>query len=217
MDADVFRGGAGAVTRRVVTCCPVIVPPRANIVESWTHPDHVVIVNGDHDAWRERCAGRPWHMIDDHGPTNLGCPASWNRAFGYAQRIGAEYVVIMSQSLLVHDGTAALAAEVAEHANAYGLVNAATPEATFHCIAISVALWAELDGFDESFPIWCDIDFLRRVERGHGGGQRCEALFAPGYVAATTERCIALRAGAVTRAVYDDDKAHYLEVWGTLR
>lgn len=189
-------------------------PATPDVVESWTHPDHVIVVNGAHDWWRSTAAGRPWHVIDDHGPTNLGCPTSWNAGFRLARELGHRYVVITSQGLLLHQGTGHLAELVAQHADDNGLTCTGVP--TFHCVVFSVALWESVGGFDESFPIWCDMDFLRRVEpvaRVHPFQPGRAPVMPVVPLDASGERCTALRAGVVTAATYEDDKARYLAKW----
>jgi hypothetical protein len=177
---------------------PVVTRPRPNIVASWTHPEHCIVVNGDHDHWHDLAAKHPhWHVIDDHGTTNRGCPASWNRGFELADALGHRHVVIMSQSMLLHHGTAAFVARIPDHIDIIG-----TGHQTFHCIAIAVDLWQRVGGFDETFPIWADADFHQRTHP-----------FAPSNlqldIAATTERCIAVRTGHATEADYHADQARF--------
>lgn len=181
----------------VLVVVPVITWPRPNIVSSWTHPEHCVVVNGEHDHWHTIAAAHPhWAVVAGHGSTNLGCPASWNRGFDLADELGHSHVLIMSQSMLIHAGTASFI----EHLPAADVID--TQHQSFHCVAISVDLWRRAGRFDERLPIYCDVDFGERI-------QRLQPSWARIDLAATTERCVAVRSGQVDAEVYENDQKRY--------
>jgi hypothetical protein len=193
----------------IVTICPVIAKPRDGLLESWDHRDHVVIVNGEHDHWAEVVDGQPWHVHTDADRRNLGCPTSWNLGFRHARRVGARYGVILSQSLVTTKGLRDLTRAFATVARRAGDPAVVLSRYSFHCIAIRVDHWEHLGGFDETLDVWCDIDFLRRswLDDEH-------ITFTGTRTEARTERCIAVRSGAVSADIYELDEARYIAKWG---
>lgn len=193
------------MTSLVLTTCPVIIPPREGVVESWTHHHHHVVVNGAHDHWTPILQGRGWLTHTDPERRNLGCPASWNLAFIEASRRAYRWVIILSQSTALAAGTAELANWIERRAPADRIVQTSFD---FHCIAIPVAVWRRVGGFDESLPIFADIDFYRRAELAG----------IPPYgrltLAGRDEYCAAARAGAIPESLYDLDAERYATKWG---
>lgn len=186
---------------------PVIAPPRTGLVESWDHPAHLVVVNGAHDTWRAIGEDKPWLVCAAASGRNLGCPASWNFGFRLAADNGISHVAILSQGLVIADGTSRLAAEV--DADVSWITG---PWMCFHGVVWPVDVWARLGGFDETLPTWADVDFVRRLhlagEYERGRRQARHVSLAADDVAFT-----AVRAG-FDPAVYDADRQRYADKWG---
>ena len=73
--------------------CPVILPPRDDVLASWTHRPHLAVINGRHDRWEQVCSD---HRIDAHrSDGNAGCPRSWNIGFAHARERGIDHVAIV--------------------------------------------------------------------------------------------------------------------------
>lgn len=201
------------MTGGLLVVCPVILPPRPDVLASWDHRPHLCIVNGHADEWEAACA--------EHGLTsfvtrdaqtgevsNAGCPKSWNWGFEIARDYGFGYVAIVSQSLVLRSGTSKLAQWVDRRADERGL----TTDWSFHCIVFSVALWERMGGFDEGLPIWCDIDFLWRC---HEAGERTPERPMPGVrLVGRSERAAAAMAGAVPVSFYLEDEQQFIAKWG---
>lgn len=192
----------------ILTVCPVIIPPRPGLLDSWDHQPHMVVINGEHDLWLDLCHRHQWMPVvhDDH--RNIGCPASWNFGFTIAETYGFDYVTILSQSFVPTRGLDDLTRRIEADADHRG---ARTNHMLFHCATFSVATWKEIGGFDESLPIWCDIDFIRRgyLAGVFGPDRRLPVL----SVDALDERCAAVYAGAISSAVYDEDELRYAQKW----
>jgi hypothetical protein len=204
-------GKAGAVSLLIV--CPVILPPRAAVLDSWTHRPHLCVINGNHDWWERVCLERGLDFIRSEG--NAGCPASWNRGFEHARAQGHEYVAILSQSLVLGSGplevggTSLLAACVRSFGDERGLV---TPW-SFHAIVFSVALWERVGPFDEGLPIYCDTDFVRRL---FVAGERTAANPMPEvlHLPCQSVRGATFAAGLVPSDAYELDRRRYIAKWG---
>jgi hypothetical protein len=198
-------------TRRSVpsllTVCPVIIPPRPGLLESWDHSPHVVVVNGCHDLWAELAVGRDWIVVDDER-RNRGCPASWNCGFRIAQERGTTHVGILSQSLVAAGAISSLARQVARRADERG----AFTRHSFHCVVFSVELWTAVGGFDEELPIFADVDFLRRAFLA--GLVSPDRRLPQIDIVAVDEKNAAARAGAVSPELYTIDEQRYIGKWG---
>jgi hypothetical protein len=193
----------------LLTVCPVIIPPRPGLIDSWNHPDHFVIVNGAHDEWRTVLEHQPWSSHTPDTLQNLGCPTSWNIGFRHARELGHDHVAILSQSTILHAGTRRLAATFASAARHAPPAKITTTQHSFHCVVISVRCWEQLDGFDESLPVWADIDFVRRAWLADP-----DLALASINVPGLDERCAALRYGVVDASLYHNDKTRYAVKWG---
>lgn len=186
---------------------PVILPPRPEVLASWTHRPHLCVLNGRHDLWEETCAE---HGLDaDRSAGNAGCPASWNLGFEVARDRGLEYVAIVSQSLeLDPPGTTRLGELLERRADERGLVT----NWSFHLAVFSVALWERVGPFDEDLPIYCDTDFVRRL---YLAGERTpDNLMPTAVVPGRSTRAATLRAGLLPLDAYDVDRRRYIAKWG---
>lgn len=197
----------------LLTVCPVIVPPVDGLLDSWDHPNHLIVVNGDSDAWRERCQERGWAYRMDRYSRNLGCPASWNLAFHRARQIGASHVAILSQGTVLADGTKHLEQILAKRPQAPWIEVSGGVASPWHCRVIAVDVWERVDGFDPQLPIWADIDFQRRVWLT-GDWDRWSQRAVRVQLPARDVRNSAARAGAVPLYVYDLDRHRYAAKWG---
>lgn len=198
-------GATGHMSLLIV--CPVILPPREEILDTWTHRPHLCVVNGRHDLWADACADRG--LLAHHSNGNAGCPAAWNLGFAHAQAEGIDHVAIISQSLeLDPPGTQHLAELVADHADDRGL----TTNWSFHAIVFSVDLWTAIGPFDETLPIYCDIDYARRL---HAAGARTRSHPLPhADLPGTTTRAATHAAGLIPFDAYDVDRHRYIAKWG---
>lgn len=188
---------------------PVIAPPRPGLVESWDHPAHLVIVNGARRTWQDIGGDRPWLMYAAESGRNLGCPKSWNLGFRLAVENRISHVAILSQGLVIEDGTAALAAEVEAHPDVSWITG---PWMCFHGVVWPVDVWERLDGFDETLPIWADVDFVRRLHLA-GEWERGRHQARQVALRATDVEGTAVQAG-LHPAVYETDKRRYAAKWG---
>lgn len=194
----------------LLTVCPVITPPKPGLLESWNRDEHLVVVNGARRYWLDELPRHSWHVHVPHEPKNLGCPASWNIGFEFARDNDISHVAILSQSLIIDGGTSRLATRVAVHCGVIApWARVILTQHSFHAIVISVKIWEHLGGFDETLPVWGDIDFIRRAWL-HDPNITFGNIDVPG----SDERCAALRAGAVTEDVYHADKVRYAAKWG---
>lgn len=202
----VGMGAARPVSLLIV--CPVILPPRPELLASWTHRPHLCVLNGRHDLWQETCDELGLEAIRSDG--NAGCPASWNVGFEHARERGLEYVAIVSQSLVIPPpGTARLAELVEHRADERGLVT----NWSFHAAVFSVALWERVGPFDEGLPIYCDTDYVRRLFLA---GERTPANLMPtAILEAESTRAATLRAGLIPLDAYDVDRKRYIAKWGS--
>lgn len=214
-DGPTSQAGPRALQRSAATdppvtlliACPVILPPRVEVLDSWTHRPHLCVINGHHDEWEQVCEERGLLALRSDG--NAGCPRSWNLGFEIARDGGIDYVAIMSQSLeLEAPGTEMLARCVEELADERGLVT----DWSFHAVVFSVALWERIGPFDESLPIYCDIDYAQRL---HAAGERTpanpiRAVTLPGR----TERAATATAGLIPPDAYEVDRRRYVRKWG---
>lgn len=192
-------------SNRLLTCCPVIIPPRPGLIDSWTHRPHLVVINGAHDTWRPLVAEHGWLTHEATDRRNLTCPVAWNHAFHVADKAGCTHVALLSQSFVFLDPMTEWVDLIERHApHDRAIIQQHTP---FHCIVIPTAMWHHVGRFDESLPIWSDVDFLRRAQlAGHP-----DPYLVP--VNALDERCAALTAGAVTAELYHDDKVRFIAKW----
>lgn len=197
----------------LLTVCPVIVPPRDGLLDSWDHPQHLVVVNGDVDDWRQRCQERGWSYLLDRYSRNVGVPASWNLAFHRAKQVGATHVAILSQGTVLAGGTKHLAWLVAKRPHAPWIEISGGVGQRFHCIVVSVAVWEHVGGFDETLSIWCDVDFMRRLWLS-GRGERWAPRAVRVQLPADDLQNSAVRAGVVPAHVYDVDRQRYTDKWG---
>lgn len=187
--------------------CPVILPPRRDVLESWSHRPHLVVINGRHDDWQRAAHDHGLDAVRSAG--NAGCPASWNIGFERARELGLDHVAIVSQSLVIASpGTARLAELVEHQADERGLMT----DWSFHAVVFSVALWERIGPFDEALPIYCDIDYVRRL---YLAGERTPERPLPGVtLPAKSERAATLRAGLIPLDAYDVDRKRYIAKWG---
>lgn len=135
--------------------CPVILPPREDVIASWTYRPHLLIVNGSHDDWfplarpdTANLLALSWDLPEKNG----GVAKSWNVIFHAASQMDCSHVALISQGLVLEGGTARLAELVDEYADWRGLIT----DFAWHCIVLSVKLWKMLGPFDEQFwPGYC--------------------------------------------------------------
>jgi predicted 2-oxoglutarate/Fe(II)-dependent dioxygenase YbiX len=204
-----------AAAVELLVACPVILPPRPGLLESWTHRPHLCIINGDHDLWADICREHgllATAAVDADGqPGNYGCPASWNLAFTVAQAAGLGYVTIVSQSLVADGGTGRLPRLLARYGDHRGLLT----RHDFHCITIAVATWELVGPFDEDLPICADVDWWRRAFLAGiwNDDDPVPGVTAPVFTA-SDERKAAARAGVVDPDMYSVDAARYAAKWG---
>lgn len=145
--------------------CPVILPPRDDVVASWTHRPHIIIVNGADNEWERQMYA--WddpsdvHSMAYFAGHNLGVAASWNRIFTAAFRLGYSHVALISQGVVLEGGTAHLAELVDKYADDRGLLT----DFAWHCIVLSVKTWEQVGPFDEGFEYayYEDSDYVRRL------------------------------------------------------
>jgi hypothetical protein len=188
----------------LLVVCPVITPPKPGLLDSWTHRPHLVWVNGAAGVWTDVCDR---HGLQSAGTgDNVGCMVPWNAGFCMARDTGHTHVAIMSQSLILDGGTTELATTVDRYADDRGLMI----QRRFHCVVFAVELWERVGPFDESLPIWGDMDFVRRI---YLAGE-LRTWFPRAPIGHRDERSAAVRAGAVDRSMYDTDKARYAAKWG---
>lgn len=187
--------------------CPVILPPRADVLASWTHRPHLCVLNGRHDEWEAVCAESG--ILAHRSAGNAGCPASWNLGFERARELGHDHVAIVSQSLVLAPPGTELLAEVVEGlADDRGLVT----NWSFHAVVFSVALWERVGPFDEALPIYCDTDFVRRLFLAD---ERTPSNPMPGaIVPAESVRGATLKAGLIPLDAYDVDRERFIAKWG---
>jgi hypothetical protein len=145
--------------------CPVILPPRDDVIASWTHRPHMIIVNaptddGQHE-WAALAPMRDIYNIGWKPAVNCGVARSWNMIFEQAQRTGYSHVALISQGVVLEGGTAHLAELVDEYADERGLLT----DFAWHCIVLSVKTWEQLGPFDTTFSpaYYEDSDYVRRL------------------------------------------------------
>lgn len=166
--------------------CPVILPPRDDVLASWTHRPHLLVINGESAAWSAEARSRygtrreyrtvsnrehvglcPCADAGDSGgicagtAKNIGVAASWNQVFRSAQDLNVSHVALISQGTVLEGGTARLADLVDEYADERGLLT----DFAWHCIVLSVKTWEQLGPFDEGFgyAYYEDSDYVRRL------------------------------------------------------
>lgn len=145
--------------------CPVILPPRADVVASWTHRPHLLIVNGADDDWMPLATPETGLLaVNWSPPANGGVARSWNIIFRQAREMGLSHVALISQGVVLEGGTARLAELVDEYADWRGLLT----DFAWHCIVLSVRVWEQLGTFDETFTpaYYEDSDYVRRMFLG---------------------------------------------------
>lgn len=200
----------------LLVACPVILPPRTDVVASWTHRPHLLIINGAHSEWLTVIdpavnADRFLYTPCDEG--NRGVAASWNLALKSAQRRSIDYVALVSQSLLIDGGTARLAELVEQHADERGLLT----DHAWHCIVLSVACYEQLGPFDENFSpaYYEDSDMVRRMFLAgvHTPSHPMRKVGPPEFVA-TCETAATLRAGLIDAGCYERNRLLYERKWG---
>lgn len=191
---------------------PVVLPPRADVLKSWDHRPHMAFLNGATDEWRA--------VTDDndliygiHGTGhNIGVAGAWNFAFltAQSQAIEADYVALLSQNCVLHEGTAHLARMVDEYADERGLLT----DLAWHCIVLSVQLWEQLGPVDEAFgkAYYEDSDYCRRMflAGAHTPTDRMPKV----ELDATCEQAASMKAGIVTPADYERNGVLYERIWG---
>ena len=105
-------------------------------------------------------------------------------------------------------GTRRLAELVEHQADERGLVT----NWSFHAVVFSVALWERVGPFDEALPIFCDIDYARRL---YLAGERTPDNPIPGAtLRAESTRAATLKAGLIPLDAYDVDRQRYIARWG---
>lgn len=200
----------------LLVACPVILPPRPDVVASWTHRPHLVIVNGSEAEWIDRAEVGPHGeilSIWNRPPGNRGVAASWNIAFGQARARGVDHVALVSQGTVLDGGTLRLARLVAEHADWRGLLT----DFAWHCIVLSVALWEQIGPFDEQFwpAYYEDCDYVRRLEiLGLHTPSNPIPKVGRDLLDGTEQTAAALTAGVIDSSCYGENGRRYAEKWG---
>lgn len=200
----------------LLVACPVILPPRADVLRSWTHRPHAIVVNGAPQQWEDvmihdRAPGFTWLFPKYEG--NRGVAASWNIAFTEASRLAIGYVAIISQSTILTGGTAHLADLVDKYADERGLLT----DFAWRCIVLSTALWNEVGPFDERFwpAYYEDNDYVRRLELA---GLHTPANPMPkvgrDLLDGTNGEAEALTLGLIDPACYGRNGQRYRDKWG---
>lgn len=141
--------------------CPVILPPRDDVVASWDYRPMLLVVNGAFGRWVDIGGRRPDLDMLIRG-RNDGVPASWNLIFRAARAGRFSHVALVSQGTVLDGGISRLASMVDEYADHRGLLT----DFAFHCIVLSVRVWEQVGPFDEQFwpAYYEDADMLRRLE-----------------------------------------------------
>lgn len=127
--------------------CPVLLPPRDDVVASWTYRPHLVVVNGANDEWGVRSIAHSFGAYWPNGGGNMGVAASWNAIFRHARDAGYSHVALVSQGVVLDGGTQRLAALVDEYGDERGLLT----DFAWRCIVLSVDVWEQVGPFDERF------------------------------------------------------------------
>lgn len=141
--------------------CPVILPPRDDVIASWTHRSHLVVINGAFDEWVGPGLDAAKSTLFRGNGTNIGVAASWNLIFEVGREREFSHVALISQGTVLEGGTAHLAELVDEYADDRGLLT----DFAWHCIVLSVKTWEQLGPFDEGFKYayYEDSDYVRRL------------------------------------------------------
>lgn len=192
--------------------CPVILPPRDDVVASWTHRSHLIVCNGAYDEWLGSGLDVAKSCLISGDGTNIGVAASWNRIFRYGRELGISHVALISQGTVLDGGTAKLAGLVDEYADWRGLLT----DFAWHCIVLSVALWEEVGLFDERYLAYYeDCDYVRRLEiLGLHTASNPMPKVGRDQLDGTEIQAGALKAGAIDPSVYGHSGALYREAWG---
>lgn len=141
--------------------CPVILSPRDDVLASWTHSAHLIVINGAQREWMGHGLDIAQSCLYVGAGENIGVAASWNRIFEIARDKGFSHVALISQGVVLEGGTERLADLVDEYADHRGLLT----DFAWHVIVLSVAVWEQLGKFDTRFtPAYFeDSDYTRRL------------------------------------------------------
>jgi hypothetical protein len=198
----------------VLVACPVIGPPADDVIASWDHRPHLVIVNGAFDAWRAALLdepGAPWWFCAD---TNIGVAASWNLAFRRAERAGVGYVALVSQNLVLAGGISRLARLVDDHADRRGLLT----DFAWRCIVLAVDVWRKVGPFDVGFwpGYYEDSDYVRRLQLAavHTPTDPIPKVGRDLLDASRDDVAVTLRSGLIDPDAYARNGRRYLAKWG---
>lgn len=194
--------------------CPVILPPWPDVVASWTHRPHLLIINGAERAWANVAAPNTGFLsINWDPPANAGVARSWNLIFGQAAAMYVDHVALVSQGTLLDGGTDRLARLVAEHADWRGMLT----DFAWHCIVLSVELWKAVGPFDEQFwpAYYEDCDYVRRLEiLGLHTPSNPIPKVGRDLLDGTEQTAAALTAGVIDSSCYGENGRRYAEKWG---
>lgn len=194
--------------------CPVILPPKREILASWTHRPHLLIVNGADDEWMPLANERTGLLaLNADPPQNVGVARSWNVIFEQARLMHFSHVALIAQGTRLDGGTARLAALVDEWADDRGLLT----DFAWHCIVLSVKTWEKVGRFDEQFwpAYYEDNDYVRRLELAgiHTPDHRIPKLSRL-VLSGTETTAETLTAGLIPAGVYGANATRYEEKWG---
>lgn len=199
----------------LLVACPVILPPRDDVLAGWDHRPMYVAINGASEEWHPAVdrLSESGRVYSSDPARNIGVAASWNKMFDAARALGLSHVALISQGVVLDGGTARLAALVEEHADWRGMLT----DFAWRVIVLSVKLWEQVGPFDERFfPAYFeDSDYTRRLFLA--------GLHAPGNPMPKVERDIldgtateagALNAGLIDPAWYGHNGDLYQDKWG---
>lgn len=173
---------------------------------------HVAVIPSIYQPWTDRCL-RDCNLntyVVDNTETNRGVAASWNIGIDQMERLGADWLIIVSAAIRFGPpgGDDLLAAL---DANPDALAVEAAQGIGWHLIAIHRRVFETIGRFDENFwpAYYEDIDFGRRMWLGFAQQQwpriHCDVSLA-GFSHGVD----------LGGAVIDNDKlaAYYAEKWG---
>jgi hypothetical protein len=196
----------------LLVACPVIGPLADDLLASWDHRPHLVVVNGCFDAWRAAAAEHRLDVVGDGD--NLGVARSWNVAFQHAALDDIRYVALVSQHLVLDGGTSRLARLVDQHADRRGLLT----DFAWRCIVLSVDVWRTVGPFDECFwpGYFEDSDYLRRLDLAgiHTAADPIPKAGRDLCDAARDDVAVTLRSGLINPAWYRRNRDLYVAKWG---